>query len=663
MNQPNQAWPEFLAVSRADMEARGWQQLDFLLISGDAYVDHPSFGPAIIGRVLEAEGYKVGILAQPDWQDPESFKALGRPRWGIFIGGGNVDSMVARYTVAKQPRAEDLYSPGGRAGYRPDRCVTVYGRLAKQAFPDLPVIVGGVEASLRRFAHYDYWADTVLPSILEDCGADLLSFGMAEHQTVEIARRLAAGESIGTITDVAGTCYLTDFDHLPERYAECAGFKKVAADKLAYAKACRLQMDNQDVVSGRPVVQKQTEKYLVQNIPAQPLVRSELDKVFALPFTRRVHPMYDEAGGVPAIQEVKFSIMHNRGCYGGCNFCAITLHQGRRVTSRSAESVIEEGRRIAADPEFKGYIHDVGGPTADFRYPSCAKQMTEGMCQGGKKCLAPSPCPHLTITHTEYLNILRRLRRIPGVKKVFVRSAVRYDYLIYDKDESFFKELVEHHISGQLKVAPEHCSPRVLAYMGKPPIEVFDHFKERFYQLTRQAGKKQYLVPYLVSSHPGSELKDAVILAEYLWRNHMKPEQVQDFYPTPGTVSTCMYHTGLDPYTLKPVFVEKTREGKAMQRALLQYYEPKNAQRVRQALEMTHREDLIPLLLGSTRAPKQAARPGQSAGRRPAPAEKPRQTGRTGPKPAPRGAKAGPGRVILTPWKGSKNGKKTEKKR
>ena len=569
-------YTEFLPICRADMEARGWDQLDFVVVGGDAYVDHPSFGTAIISRLLEAEGYRVGVLAQPRYTDCEDFKRFGKPKYGFFIGGGNVDSMVSHYSVAKIPRAEDEYSPGGKAGARPDRSATVYTRLAKQAYPDLPVILGGLEASLRRFAHYDYWLDTVLPSIAEDAGCDLISFGMGEHQTVEIARRLAAGEPIESITDVAGTCYMTDFDHLPDRYVECAGFKKVASDKVAYAKACRIQMDNQDVVSGQIIVQKQSEKYLVQNLPAKPLVRWELDKVYALPYTRRYHPIYEPMGGVPAIREVQFSIIQNRGCFGGCNFCAIQLHQGRRVTSRSADSIVAEAERMTHEPD----------------------------------CLAPQPCPHLIVDHKDYLNILRRLRALPGVKKVFVRSGIRFDYLMADPDDTFFKELVEYHVSGQLKVAPEHCAPNTLAYMGKPPIEVFNRFKDKFYELSRKAGKKQYLVPYLMSSHPGSTLKDAVYLAEYLYKNHMRPEQVQDFYPTPGTVSTCMFYTGLDPYTLKPVFVEKTAEGKALQRALLQYYEPRNAEKVVKALKMTHREDLIPLLVPAAgrRAVQRSAR-------------------------------------------------------
>lgn len=592
-----------MPINQQDMLARGWSELDYVLVTGDAYVDHPSFGSAIIARVLEAEGYRVGVLSQPDFSTCESFKVFGKPHYGFFIGGGNVDSMVAHYSVAKIRRNVDEYTPGGVAGKRPDRSATVYTQLAKQAYPDLPVILGGLEASLRRFAHYDYWMDTVLPSIAEDSGADIISYGMGEHQTAEIAHRLAAGEKAAEIRDVAGTCYMTDFAGLPAKYMECAGFIKVSKDKIAYAKACRIQMDQQDPVIGQIVVQKQRQGYLVQNLPAKPLTRHELDEVAALPFTRRYHPSYEALGGVPAIREVEYSIIHNRGCYGGCNFCAITLHQGRRVTSRSVDSVVEEGELLTKQPGFKGYIHDVGGPTANFRLPSCKQQMTKGMCQGGKKCLAPSPCPHLISDHSEYLNMLRRLRALPRVKKVFIRSGIRYDYLIWDKNETFFKELVEHHVSGQLKVAPEHCAPNTLKYMGKPSIETYNKFSKRFYELTKSVGKKQFLVPYLMSSHPGSTLKDAVILAEYLAKNRIKPEQVQDFYPTPGTVSTCMFYTELDPYTLKPVFVEKTREGKALQRALLQYYEPRNTQRVVQALSLTHREDLLPLLVPGHRAP------------------------------------------------------------
>lgn len=593
-------YTEFLPISAADMRARGWDDVDFVVVTGDAYVDHPSFGTAIISRLLEREGYRVGVLSQPDFTTPDSFKEYGKPKYGFMIGGGNVDSMVAHYSVAKIRRTKDEYTPGGVMGKRPDRSATVYTQLAKQAYPDVPVILGGLEASLRRFAHYDYWLDKVLPSIMETSGADLVSFGMSEHQTVEIARRLANGETCDTMTDIAGTCYMTSFENLPKTYIECGSFAKIASDKIAYAKACRMQMDNQDVVTAKPLVQKQTEKYLVQNIPATPLTRRELDEVYAMPFTRRYHPSYDAVGGVPAIAEVEFSIIQNRGCYGGCNFCAITMHQGRRVTSRSENSIVDEAKLITEAPNFKGYIHDIGGPTANFRLPSCKKQMTEGMCGGGKHCLAPTACRHLLISHKEYLSILRKVRELPKVKKVFIRSGIRYDYLILDKDEEFFKELIKYHVSGQLKVAPEHCAPQTLKYMGKPPIELYNRFQKRFYELTKQAGKKQYLVPYLMSSHPGSTLKDAVILAEWLYTNKIRPEQVQDFYPTPGTVSTCMFYTGLDPYTLQPVYVAKTAEEKSMQRALLQYYMPQNSQRVREALKKAHREDLIPNLLGQS---------------------------------------------------------------
>ncbi|MEG0167015.1 MAG: YgiQ family radical SAM protein [Ruthenibacterium sp.] len=587
---------EFLPLHHADMRARDWQYLDFVVVTGDAYVDHPSFGAAIISRLLEAKGYRVGILSQPDFSSCESMREFGRPRYAFMIGGGNVDSMVAHYSVAKNKRDVDEYTAGGIAGKRPDRSASVYTQMAKEAYPDVPVILGGLEASLRRFAHYDYWMDTVLPSIVESSGADIVSFGMSEHQTVEIARRLVAGEKASDMKDIAGTCYLADFADLPTSYAECSSFTKVSTDKVAYAKACRIQMDNQDVVTAKPIVQKQNKRYLVQNIPATPLTRSELDAVYALPFTRRYHPSYEALGGVPALEEVEFSIIQNRGCFGGCNFCAITLHQGRRVTSRSADSIVAEGEMMTHAKGFKGYIHDVGGPTANFRLPSCKEQMKKGMCGGGKHCLAPTPCNKLIVDHDDYLKILRRLRTLPGVKKVFIRSGIRYDYLMRDPDESFFRELVQHHISGQLKVAPEHCAPQTLAYMGKPPIEAYNKFSKRFYELTKQADKKQYLVPYLMSSHPGSTLNDAVILAEYLYQNKIRPEQVQDFYPTPGTVSTAMFYTELDPYTLKPVYVAKESEEKAMQRALLQYYDPKNTPRVHKALLLTHHEDLIPHL-------------------------------------------------------------------
>ena len=585
-------YTEFLPISRADMEARGWEQLDFVVVGGDAYVDHPSFGTAIISRLLEAEGYKVGVLAQPRYSDCEDFKRFGKPKYGFFIGGGNVDSMVSHYSVAKIPRAEDEYSPGGKGGARPDRSATVYTRLAKQAYPDLPVILGGLEASLRRFAHYDYWLDTVLPSIAEDSGADIISFGMGEHQTVAIARRLAAGEPVESITDVDGTCYMTDFDHLPERYVECAGFKKVASDKVAYAKACRIQMDNQDVVSGNIIVQKQSEKYLVQNIPAKPLVRWELDKVYALPYTRRYHPIYEAMGGVPAIREVKFSLTSSRGCYGNCSFCALTFHQGRIITSRSQQSLIREAEKMVWDPDFKGYIHDVGGPTANFRRPSCDKQLAKGVCTN-KQCLFPKPCVNLKVDHSDYVELLRKLRNLPKVKKVFVRSGIRFDYVLADKDDTFMEELCRYHISGQLRVAPEHITDNVLRLMGKPENSVYEAFLKKYTAINKKLGKEQYAIPYLMSSHPGSTLKDAIALAEYIRDLGYMPEQVQDFYPTPSTISTCMYYTGLDPRDMKPVYVTTNPHEKAMQRALIQFKNPANYELVKEALLREHRQDLI----------------------------------------------------------------------
>ena len=575
----------------------GFEQPDFVVVGGDAYVDHPSFGTAVISRILDAMGFNVCVLPQPNFSNCEDFKRFGKPKYAFLIGSGNVDSMVTHYTVAKRRREEDDYSAGGKQGKRPDRAVTVYSRLAKMAYSDVPIIIGGIEASLRRFAHYDYWSDSVMPSILVDSGADLLSFGMSERQTAQIAMRLSQGESVQDMTDIAGVCYLTTQDRLPQGYIECAGFKKVCEDKTSYARATKLQMENQDHINAKIVVQKQGDNlYLVQNKPAQPLYRGELDKLFSLPFTRTYHPSYDKEGGLNSIKEVEFSIIHNRGCFGGCNFCAITMHQGRFVTSRSHESVISEAEKIVSSPNFKGYIHDIGGPTADFRFPSCKKQVKEGMCPD-RKCLVPSPCPHLIVDHSDYLELLRKVRGIKGVKKVFVRSGLRYDYIMHDKNETFFNELVQHHVSGQLKVAPEHFAPKTLEYMGKPNITMYDKFQNKFYEITKKIGKEQYLVPYLISSHPGSTVKDAVLLAEYLAKNNIRPEQVQDFYPTPGTISTAMYYTGLDPNTLKPIYVAKDSGEKSMQRALLQYYNPKNAQVVLKALKMVHREDLASLLV------------------------------------------------------------------
>ncbi len=611
-----------LPVSLAEARARGWEELDFVFVSGDAYVDHPSFGAALLGRVLEAAGYRVGMLAQPNVNQPRCLLEFGRPRLAFLVSGGVVDSMVAHYTVAKRRRRFDEYSPGGKTGLRPDRAVEVYTQCLKKLFPDVPVIIGGIEASLRRFAHYDYWADRVLPSILETSGADLLCFGMGERPLRELAARLAAGEAVCQIQNLPGTAFLGEFGQLPQKYAECASLAKVKADKTAYAKATRIQMDNQDPATALPLVQKQTAGYLVQNPPALPLSRAELDEVYALPFTRRAHPRYTE--GVPALEEVAFSLAHNRGCFGGCHFCAITLHQGRRVTSRSEESVLEEGRRLTQMPDFKGYIHDVGGPTANFRAPACQKQLAQGVCPGAKRCLAPTPCAKLEVDHAEYLSLLRKLRALPGVKKVFIRSGIRFDYLLQDKSEAFFVDLVKHHVSGQLKVAPEHCSPAVLRAMGKPPVEVYERFAKRFYSLSRQAGKEQYLVPYLMSSHPGSTLRDAVRLAEWLHKNRIRPEQVQDFYPTPGTVSTAMYYTGLDPYTLREIYVAKDSGEKAMQRALLQPQLPQNRPLVKKALAAAGRLDLLGLLLPGEKQPagasppaRRGAGPGKPARKRP----------------------------------------------
>lgn len=607
---------KLLPTTYEEMTEYGFSQPDFIVVGGDAYVDHPSFGTAVISRLVQALGFNVCVLPQPRFDNCEDFKRFGKPKYAFLIGSGNVDSMVTHYTVAKRKRDTDDYSAGGKQGKRPDRAVTVYSRLAKQAYPDIPVIIGGIEASLRRFAHYDYWSDSVMPSVLVDSGADLLSFGMSERQTAQIVKRLSQGEDISQMHDIDGTCYLAESWQLPSGYAECASFKKVKEDKISYSKATKVQMENQDHINGKIIVQKQTDNlYLVQNKPAKPLYRNELDKLYALPFTGNYPKVYDEEGGLNSIQEVCFSVIHNRGCFGGCNFCAITMHQGRFVTSRSHESVVNEVKKIVKRPDFKGYIHDVGGPTANFRIPSCKKQVTQGLCPN-KKCLAPTPCPQLQVDHKDYLELLRKIRQVEGVKKVFVRSGLRYDYMMHDKDDEFFYELVKYHVSGQLKVAPEHFAPKTLEYMGKPGIGLYDKFQNKFYQITKKIGKEQYLVPYLMSSHPGSTLKDAVLLAEYLAKHKIRPEQVQDFYPTPGTVSTSMYYTGLDPYTLKPVYVAKDPSEKAMQRALLQYYNPKNHQTVLKALKLVHREDLIPVLLGVKKPKSEIEYDKQNKGKR-----------------------------------------------
>lgn len=583
---------DFLPISKKDMLDRGWDGVDFVYITGDSYVDHPSFGAAIITRVLESEGYRVAVLSQPDWRRNDDFLQFGKPRLGFFITSGNIDSMVAHYTAAKRKRSDDAYTAGGVAGKRPDRAVIVYSRIVKDLFPESPVIIGGLEASLRRFAHYDYWDNSIRPSILIDSHADLLTFGMGEKQTVEIAKRLDSGENISQMRDIRGTVYVCPSIETPYEGVECPSFENVSSNKKEYAKSCRIQQDEQDHIRGKVIKQKHGKIMVVQNKPMPPLTQKELDRVYALPYTRAYHPSYEALGGVPGIREVEFSITHNRGCFGACNFCSIAFHQGRYVTSRSKKSLLAEAEKLTHMPNFKGYIHDVGGPTANFRKPSCNIQEEHGLCKG-KKCLAPEPCKNLEVDHSEYLDILRAMRSIDGIKKVFIRSGIRYDYLLQDKDDTFFRELVKHHISGQLKVAPEHCSAAVLNKMGKPHIEAYIDFSRRYFQYTDEVNKEQYLVPYLMSSHPGSTLNDAVELALFLKKNRIRPEQVQDFYPTPGTISTCMFYTELDPYTMESVYVAKSDHDKAMQRALLQYYNPKNQRLVEEALIKAKRRDLI----------------------------------------------------------------------
>lgn len=599
---------DFLPVSAAEMHDRGWWWYDFLVVGGDAYVDHPSFGTAVISRVLEAEGFRVAVLCQPDWRSAEAFRAMGRPRLGVMIGAGNLDSMVANYTVAGHRRSEDFYSPGKKAGLRPDRALIVYANRAREAFgPDVPVVVGSLEASLRRFAHYDYWEDKVRRAILFDTRADLLVYGMGEYATIEIARRLKKKRPAAEMTDIPGTGYLAD--EAPEGAVVLPSYEEVCASKRAYAEATRTEYAEHDPVRGRTLAQACGGRYLVINPPAMPLSTKELDRVAELPYTREPHPMYDALGGVPAIEEVRFSVIHNRGCFGGCNFCALAFHQGRMVTSRSIDSVVREVTAMTRHPLWKGYVSDVGGPTANFSHPSCREQLERGMC-AGKSCLAPVPCKNLDADEADYLRLLRRLREIPGVKKVFVRSGVRYDYMLQDPSDAFFRELVEYHVSGQMKVAPEHCVDGVLDYMGKPHIEVYERFMEKYRSLNQKFDKEQYVVPYLMSSHPGSTLADAVALAQYLQKTGRRPEQVQDFYPTPGTISTCMYYTGLDPRTMKPVYVARDPYEKAMQRALLQFRDPRNRRLVMEALRKAGRPDLIGF------RPDCLARPERRSGRK-----------------------------------------------
>ena len=583
----------FLPVTIEDMKRRGWDGYDFLLITGDAYVDHPSFGTTIIGRVLEAEGYRVAVLAQPDWKDPKAFTVLGRPRLAVMISAGNIDSMVAHYTAARKRRHDDAYSPGRKAGLRPDHATVVYSNRIREVYGDIPIVIGGLEASLRRFAHYDYWEDKVRRSVLFDAQADILTYGMGERATREIAARLASGTPVSEITDVRGTCVAAKFPGVcAYPRVEVPSFETVASSKQAYAEANMVEYQEHDPFVGKAILQKHGKEFLIVNPPAMPLTTQEMDEVAELPYVKEPHPMYDSMGGVPAIEEVRFSVTHNRGCFGACNFCSLAFHQGRTISCRSHESVVREVTALTNHPGFKGYIHDVGGPSANFRRPACARQRKAGVCRG-RACLAPEPCPNLDADHTDYMMLLRKLRRIPKVKKVFIRSGIRFDYLMKDPSGEFFTDLVQHHISGQLKVAPEHCVAHTLDYMGKPYIEVYEKFREKYFKLNRRYGKEQYLVPYLISSHPGCTLNDAVQLAEWLNQQGHMPEQVQDFYPTPGTLATCMWYTGIDPRTMKPVFVPKTPHDKALQRALMQWRKPQNRKLVLEALHKTGREDLI----------------------------------------------------------------------
>ena len=583
---------DFLPVSKEDMQERGWWWYDFLIVSGDAYVDHPTFGSAVIARVLEDAGYRVAFLAQPDWHSAEDFAAMGRPKLGVMISAGNLDSMVAHYTAAKKRRSEDFYSPGKRMGLRPDRASIVYANRAREAFPDTPIIIGGLEASLRRFAHYDYWEDKVRRSVLVDSGADLLVYGMGERASLEIAAALKKKTPVAALTGIKGTAYMTRNPELcPFEAVELPSFDQCCESVRFYAQATKTEYDEHDPIRGRALLQNHGDRTLVVNPPQLPLDSKGLDKVAELPYARWYHPMYEDMGGVPAIEEVRFSVTHNRGCFGGCNFCALAFHQGRMVTSRSIDSVVREVEAFTRCPDFKGYVSDIGGPTANFRHPSCQKQLKDGMCK--RNCLSPTPCPNLDPDHSDYLKLLRRVRSIPGVKKVFIRSGIRYDYMLQEENSEFFSELVKYHISGQLRVAPEHCVDGVLDYMGKPHIGVYEKFLDKYQRLNQRYEQKQFAVPYLMSSHPGCSLNDAVALAEYLNRHHRQPEQVQDFYPTPGTISTCMYYTGIDPRSMKEVYVARSFGEKAMQRALLQWKRPEKRQAVIAALKEAGRTDLI----------------------------------------------------------------------
>ena len=580
----------FLPVSASDMERLGWDYYDFLFISGDAYVDHPSFGTAILSRLLEHNGFRVCICPQPDRNDKNALLCYTKPRLGVLISGGVIDSMVNHYTAAKKRRSGDVYSPGGKSGYRPDRCTIVYSNMARAAFGNIPIVIGGTEASLRRFAHYDYWQDKVRRSILVDSGADMICFGMGEKSLIEVCEKLRDGIPIHRITNVKGTCYLSD--NVPSKASILPSYEDVCESKEKYAEAAAVEYYEQDSKRGKTLAQKHGDKYVVQLPQSDPLTQKEMDHVYSLNYMRAWHPMYDKDGGIPALEEVKFSITSSRGCFGSCSFCALTFHQGRVVQARSHASILAEAEKLVWEDGFKGYIHDVGGPTANFRKPACQKQLKAGACRD-RQCLYPYVCPNVEVDHSDYLSLLRKLRAIPKVKKVFIRSGIRYDYLIHDKDDSFFRELCKHHVSGQLKVAPEHISENVLKYMGKPGVKQYEKFCNKFYQINKELGKEQYLVPYLMSSHPGSTLRDAIELALYLRRNNIRPEQVQDFYPTPGTLSTAMFYTGLDPRTMKKVYVPRDMHEKALQRALLQSSRKENYALVKEALTKANRTDLI----------------------------------------------------------------------
>lgn len=583
---------DFLPISKEDLKKRNIDQLDFIIVTGDAYVDHPSFGTAIIGRTLESQGFTVGIIPQPKWDNTDDFKKLGTPKYAFLVNSGNIDSMVNHYTAAKKRRHDDLYSPGGKSGFRPDRTVIVYCNRIREAFKDIPIVIGGIEASLRRFAHYDYWSDKVRRSILLDSKADLLIYGMGEKTIIQLAEMFRYGSKISDMTDIKGTCYVSKNVFNLSNYIEVPSFEEVSTDKKSYGEAFKGEYYEQDSIRGHMIVQKHGDRYLIQNPPQVPLTNEEMDFTYNLPFMRTYHPIYEASGGIPAIQEVKFSITSHRGCYGSCSFCALTFHQGRVIQTRNADSIVDEAKLLTKLPDFKGYIHDVGGPTANFRHRACKVQIEHGTCKN-RQCMFPGPCKNLIIDHKEYLSVLRRVRSIEGVKKVFVRSGIRYDYLIHDKDDTFFKELCKYHISGQLKVAPEHVTPRVLSQMGKPTREVYDRFVQKYFDINKKINKKQFLVPYLMSSHPGSDLNAAIELAQYVKKMGYTPEQVQDFYPTPGSLSTTIYYTGFNPLTGEKVYTPKTQEEKNMQRALIQFAVPKNYEIVKKALIKAGRTDLI----------------------------------------------------------------------